>query len=454
MAVKAKTTITLVRVDDGSDGKGVSKTEIYYYRSTSSTTQTGGAWVSSPPEWVNGTYFWQKIKTTFTDGTTSESKPVCITGEKGNSGAVGTSVSSITTEFYLSDSKTQQTGGQWDNTMPKWSPGKYLWTRSKIIYINPSSTKYTSPICDSSWEAVNEIEVGGRNLVLKSNVDYTNADYLMASYQLNKIDSLAEGDIVTIQIKGTLGSDKTHFAVYSDDKGKSLVTNITKANEKGVYCATVPWTYTKHDGSTGTPAGVMNLYAAPSSGLSESSVDWVKIEKGNIATDWTPAPEDIDNEFDEVNDSIINQNTNITSTINSILMSALKTYTKTNDFEEFKTTISSQLELLANELTIKFTETNESLNKANGDLQRQLNTITKYFTFNANGLIIGQVDNPYKVIIDNDRYSMTVNNVEVMWIANGKVYTPELEVTKEFKILDYMLHKDNFGNVNCDYIGT
>ena len=139
--------------DTGDTGKGVSKTEVYYYLSTSNTTQTGGSWVTTPPTWSNGKYYWQKLKTTFTDGTTSESTPVCITGAKGSTGstgATGKGVSSITTEFYLSTSKTTQVDGSWVTTMPEWSEGKYLWTRNKIVYTNPSSTQYTTPVCDSS----------------------------------------------------------------------------------------------------------------------------------------------------------------------------------------------------------------------------------------------------------------------------------------------------------------
>ena len=152
--------------DTGDTGKGVSKTEVYYYLSTSNTTQSGGSWVTTPPTWSNGKYYWQKIKTTFTDGSTSESTPVCITGAKGSTGstgATGKGISSITTEFYLSTSKTEQVNGSWTTTPPTWSNGKYVWTRIKIVYTNPSSTVYTTPVCDSSWEAVNEIEVGGRN---------------------------------------------------------------------------------------------------------------------------------------------------------------------------------------------------------------------------------------------------------------------------------------------------
>ena len=139
----------------GESGTGVLKTEVYYYLSSSNITQTGGSWVTTPPQWTEGKYYWQKIITTFTDGQTSESTPVCVTGEKGSSGK---SIVSITTEFYLSTSKTTQTGGSWVTTMPVWSSGLYLWTRNKIVYENPASTEYTTPICDSSWEAVNDLD--------------------------------------------------------------------------------------------------------------------------------------------------------------------------------------------------------------------------------------------------------------------------------------------------------
>ncbi len=77
------------------------------------------------------------------------------TGPQGPTGATGTSVASMIQQYYLSDSKTTQSGGSWVESMPTWSNGKYLWTRYKVTYKNPASTTYTTPVCDSSWEAVN-----------------------------------------------------------------------------------------------------------------------------------------------------------------------------------------------------------------------------------------------------------------------------------------------------------
>lgn len=147
------------------------------------------------------------------------------------------------------------------------------------------------------------------------------------------------------------------------------------------------------------------------------------------------------------------QTTSIMSSCESVILKALEVYTAEDDFNSFRETVEAQLQLLANEMTVKFTQATSEITSVNNDLQEKFNTITKYFTFDVNGLTIGQTDSPYKVIIDNDRYSMTVDGTEVMWISDGKVYTPEIEITKGFKLFGYLIDQDSAGNVNCGYVG-
>lgn len=167
----------------------------------------------------------------------------------------------------------------------------------------------------------------------------------------------------------------------------------------------------------------------------------------------TEVSELVEDNNSTINENIANQGASITDSCKSMISEALTTYTQTGDFEAFRKTTEASLKLLSDQMKLQFTEEQEQLESINNSLQNQLNTITKYFTFDVNGLTIGQAESPYKVIIDNDRYSMTVNDVEVMWIANGKVYTPEIEVTSSFKLLDYLISKDSSGNVNCEYVG-
>ena len=62
------------------------KTEVYYYKSTSATSLSGGSWATTKPTWENGKYIWQKIRTIYEDGTHTESDPVNITGQQGATG--------------------------------------------------------------------------------------------------------------------------------------------------------------------------------------------------------------------------------------------------------------------------------------------------------------------------------------------------------------------------------
>lgn len=155
----------------------------------------------------------------------------------------------------------------------------------------------------------------------------------------------------------------------------------------------------------------------------------------------------------QLRETITEQYTKIMNDSNKIIMSAVESYMENSDYTHFKETVESQLQVLSDTISMKFTQTTEKLDEVNGELQEKFNNITKYFTFNIDGLTIGQVDNPYKMILNNNRLSMTVGDTEVMWIEDGKVYTQEIQVTKEFRLFDYIINKDDHENINCAYVG-
>ena len=155
----------------------------------------------------------------------------------------------------------------------------------------------------------------------------------------------------------------------------------------------------------------------------------------------------------EIQSTITEQSTAIVSSCEQVILSALESYVESSNHEEFKETIQSQLKVMADQISMNFTAVTDQIENVNGDLQEKFNTITKYFTFDIDGLTIGQTDSPYKVVIDNDRYSMIVNDAEVLWIANGEVHTPEIEITKKMNMFGFLIDQDENGNVNCEYIG-
>lgn len=83
-------------------------------------------------------YKWQKVK-----------------GDNGNPGEDGRSEVSNVTEYYLSTSSTEPTGGTWSEQMPEWESGKYVWKRNRITWSDGSVT-YTDPVLDTALNHANE----------------------------------------------------------------------------------------------------------------------------------------------------------------------------------------------------------------------------------------------------------------------------------------------------------
>ena len=122
----------------GFDGLGIDNADVMYAISDSNTTAPTTGWQTDPPAWENGKYIWTKTITTYSDGTTGETSPVCISGGKG--------IKKITEWYYKSTSNTAQSGGSWSETYPGWENGTYIWTKSIITYTD-GTTEETAPAC-------------------------------------------------------------------------------------------------------------------------------------------------------------------------------------------------------------------------------------------------------------------------------------------------------------------
>ena len=420
MAVKASCTVTLSCYRD-------TQSVTRYYKLQSSTASAPSKPTANPPSG------WTDSEPSYTSGSTNT--------------------------LYFCD-LTVFSDGTWSySTVSKSSS----YEAAKEAYNKAQNAQNTATTAN---DKVDNLEIGGRNLIIQRDCvpynEYDNYNLTKDGFEStgNKVFPLfptifeyGEKYVLTfdLELDGSLNLRLREYSIKPTkwtldgylgmqyQKGYSTSGHVT-LNLKAIYsdCKYMLVTFWM---DSGTYIKVTNL----------------KLEKGNKPTDWTPAPEDIHQEITDtetnIRQTISEKSSDIIKETESILLKALESYTETSDFNTFKSTMENQLQVLSDRTTLQFTQTTQELKKVNDDLQTKFNTITKYFTFNVNGLVIGQVDNPYRVIIDNDRYSMTVNDVEVMWIADGKVYTPEMEVTKALKIFDYLLDKDGSENVNCSYVG-
>lgn len=160
------------------------------------------------------------------------------------------------------------------------------------------------------------------------------------------------------------------------------------------------------------------------------------------------------NDVGALRETVVEQELSIISTCESMILTATEKYVETGDFEEYRETIAGELKVMAGEISGSVTRLTEQIENVEGDLQNKYDEITKYFTFDINGLTIGQVDNPNKVIIDNDEIIIQVNGAPVQrFDSNGTALIPELNVTQAFDLLGYIVDQDGNGNVNCEYVG-
>src|SRR5690606_37415713 len=79
-------------------------------------------------------------------------------GPPGPKGDIGQGLEDVTPQYYLSDSDSALIGGTWTETKPPYQKNKYLWTRNKITYKNPTEVEYTTPVLDDSWKAIERAE--------------------------------------------------------------------------------------------------------------------------------------------------------------------------------------------------------------------------------------------------------------------------------------------------------
>lgn len=309
----------------GPAGKGIKSTAITYQASTSGTTAPTGTWNTSVPSVPQGQYLWSRTVITYTDNSTSTTYSVAYipkngqngaTGSTGPTGATGTGVASIVQQYYLSTSKTSQTGGSWVTSMPTWSSGKYLWTRYQINYKNPTSTSYTTPVCDSSWEAVNDIQVGGRNLLLNSDFSKGTNPWAAESGTLEVDADDIQGQCLIINPNNKSRAYYNAKNIWKEDQVYSY-SFMAKASVDGVTIqpsrSIADYSETKHLLTTewGRYEGKIKSTLTADAGTLSITVNHsettnpkiyiakIKLEYGNKATDWTPAPEDVQADIDE-----------------------------------------------------------------------------------------------------------------------------------------------------------
>lgn len=138
-----------------------------------------------------------------------------------------------------------------------------------------------------------KLPVYGRNLLLGSGKEVSNSSYKIADYWL--AEQIPDGTQVTVTIWGELGEGTTGFALFNSGDAVGAgkpVPIITPTNGKGI--ATFSWNLVNNSGTTANST-FLNIFSYPygNKPTNPSTIHKIRLEYGDISTEWTPAWEDI-----------------------------------------------------------------------------------------------------------------------------------------------------------------
>lgn len=131
-----------------------------------------------------------------------------------------------------------------------------------------------------------DLEIGGRNLALNSRKGWYSASSHVMNGRLS--ETWVPGAVYTVSLKGSVTG--AGLGLWRDLGNTPAAENLSYDETKKIYQAT----FTCPDPAPGdTDVNTFSVATHPASETVTASVEWIKIERGNHATDWTPAPEDI-----------------------------------------------------------------------------------------------------------------------------------------------------------------
>jgi hypothetical protein len=312
---------------------------------------------------------------------------------------------------------------------------------------NANAIKLQATSITETSNKIDNLQIGGRNLLMQ---------YIRAGGQITKIDDLS--------IKVGTGVDDTYFYLKAYQKlikGEIYTISCDASNVPsgcnwsfGVTVQNATWQlYINKNGrcyATGTPNNdilpgtefiIDDLTGRPST-ASNIILSNFKLEKGNKATDWTPAPEDVD---EAINTERTERQSAIETKANEITSKVSETYVSNSAFEHYQNTVSSQFTQTKSEFKWEISqnvsdaknELNGQINSVNGrldGLKQTTDNVNNYMSFNNDGLTLGKSDSAFKTKITNQEWSIQKNGAKVTYINDQTMYITDGQFTQSLKV--------------------
>ena len=146
----------------------------------------------------------------------------------------------------------------------------------------------------------------------------------------------------------------------------------------------------------------------------------------------------------------------IALTAEQIRSEVKRDYATNDQVSQMNETLSTLAEQSENNFTWTVTKVNEIIEDAaaSDNLTReQLNLIHTYMRFGEDGLTIGKAGNPLTFRVVNDRLAFYMNDTEVAYLSDNKLYVTQAEILARLQIGKFAYEPQANGNLSVIYTG-
>ena len=164
----------------------------------------------------------------------------------------------------------------------------------------------------------------------------------------------------------------------------------------------------------------------------------------------------VDEAKDEALDATGEAVAQIAMTAEEIRSEVRRDYATAEQLAQISTTVSTLAEQSENNFTWMVSKVNEIIEDAaaSESLSReQLNLIHTYMRFGEDGLTIGKAGNPLTFRVVNDRLAFFMNDTEVAYLSNNKLYVTQAEILARLQIGKFAYEPQANGNLSVIYTG-
>ena len=157
--------------------------------------------------------------------------------------------------------------------------------------------------------------------------------------------------------------------------------------------------------------------------------------------------------IEEAKNEVITSTTTMIQNSEETTLTALKEYTKTDEFDSYKETVSTQFKQTSEDFTMQFNTANERIDDLSTDTNEQFQEIQKYIRFVDGNIVLGETGNELTLKIQNDRISFLQSDLEVAYFSNNKLYVTDGEFINSLQLGKFAFLPRTNGNLSFKKVG-